>query len=51
MGYPIVEPFDSGILEAGSGHRVFWERVGNRTASRDDGLASCVCSTAGTATD
>jgi proline iminopeptidase len=29
MGYPIVEPFDSGILEAGSGHRVFWERVGN----------------------
>jgi proline iminopeptidase len=27
--YPVAEPFDSGILEAGSGHRVFWERVGN----------------------
>jgi proline iminopeptidase len=29
MPYPVVEPFDSGILEAGSGHRVFWERTGN----------------------
>jgi hypothetical protein len=29
MRYPVVEPFDSGVLEAGNGHRVFWERVGN----------------------
>jgi proline iminopeptidase len=29
MRYPVVEPFDSGVLEAGSGHRVFWERAGN----------------------
>src|SRR5258708_15698978 len=29
MRYPIIEPFDSGVLEAGSGHRVSWERVGN----------------------
>jgi len=26
--YPVVEPFDSGVLEAGDGHRVWWERVG-----------------------
>lgn len=29
MRYPVIEPFDSGVLEAGGGHRVFWERVGN----------------------
>jgi proline iminopeptidase len=29
MRYPVLEPFDSGVLEAGSGHRVSWERVGN----------------------
>jgi len=29
MRYPGIEPFDSGVLEAGGGHRVFWERVGN----------------------
>jgi len=27
--YPVTEPFDSGVLEAGSGHRVYWERVGS----------------------
>lgn len=27
--YPASEPFDSGVLESGDGHRVFWERVGN----------------------
>ena len=27
--YPVTDPFDSGVLEAGSGHRVWWERVGN----------------------
>ena len=29
MRYPVLEPFDSGVVEAGSGHRVSWERVGN----------------------
>ena len=29
MRYPVMEPFDSGVLEAGGGHRVWWERVGN----------------------
>jgi len=29
MRYPVIEPFASGVLEAGSGHRVFWERAGN----------------------
>ena len=29
MRYRVVEPFCSGVLEAGSGHRVWWERVGN----------------------
>jgi proline iminopeptidase len=27
--YPVTEPFDSGVLETGSGHRVWWERAGN----------------------
>jgi proline iminopeptidase len=26
--YQVAEPFDAGVLEAGSGHRVYWERVG-----------------------
>lgn len=26
--YPVTEPFDSGVLDAGSGHQVYWERVG-----------------------
>src|SRR5258708_12356067 len=29
MRFSVVEPFDSGVLEAGSGHQVSWERVGN----------------------
>ena len=29
MRYPVLEPFDSGVLEAGGGHQVSWERVGN----------------------
>jgi alpha/beta hydrolase fold len=29
MRYPVTEPFDSGVLEADGGHRVWWERVGN----------------------
>jgi proline iminopeptidase len=28
--YPEIEPFDSGMLEAGDGHRVYWERVGRK---------------------
>lgn len=28
--YPPIEPFASGMLEAGDGHRVYWERVGRR---------------------
>lgn len=31
--YPPIEPFDSGWLEVGDGHRVYWERCG-----RPDGL-------------
>lgn len=27
--YPVVEPFEWGLLETDSGHRVYWERVGN----------------------
>ncbi|SRR6266516_2956647 len=27
--YPVIEPFDSGFLEAGNGHQVYWERVGS----------------------
>jgi proline iminopeptidase len=29
MRYPVAEPFDTGVLAAGDGHRVFWERVGH----------------------
>ncbi|MGH3250631.1 MAG: alpha/beta fold hydrolase [Trebonia sp.] len=29
MRYSVVEPFDSGVLETGNGHRLFWERAGN----------------------
>ena len=32
--YPEIEPFDSGILDVGDGHRVYWERVGTRAPSR-----------------
>ena len=27
--YPPIEPFEHGMLEAGDGHRVYWERCGN----------------------
>ncbi len=28
--FPPIEPFDSGMLDVGQGHRVYWERCGNR---------------------
>jgi proline iminopeptidase len=28
-GYPPIEPYDSGLLEVGDGHRVYWEVCGN----------------------
>src|SRR5690606_19735968 len=30
--YPEIEPFDSGMLDVGDGHRIHWERVGTRGA-------------------
>jgi proline iminopeptidase len=30
--YPEIEPFESGFLETGEGHRVYWERVGTKGA-------------------
>ncbi|HZY49319.1 MAG TPA: prolyl aminopeptidase [Devosia sp.] len=30
--YPPIEPFDSGILDVGDGHHIYWERVGTRGA-------------------
>ena len=27
--YPGIEPFESGYLDTGEGHRVYWERCGN----------------------
>jgi proline iminopeptidase len=30
--YPEIEPFESGFLETGDGHRVYWERVGTKGA-------------------
>jgi proline iminopeptidase len=27
--YPPLEPFDSGMLDVGDGHRIYWERCGN----------------------
>jgi proline iminopeptidase len=29
MAYPITEPYDSGLMETGDGHEVYWEVVGN----------------------
>ena len=26
--YPPIEPFDSGLLDVGDGHRIYYERVG-----------------------
>ena len=30
--YPEIEPFDSGMLDVGDGHEIYWERVGTRGA-------------------
>lgn len=30
--YPEIEPFDSGMLDVGEGHCLYWERVGTRGA-------------------
>jgi proline iminopeptidase len=30
--YPDIQPFDSGMLDVGDGHRVYWERVGTKGA-------------------
>lgn len=30
--YPEIEPFDSGMLDVGDGHKIHWERVGTRGA-------------------
>ena len=30
--YPSVEPFDSGMLDVGDGHSIYWERVGTKGA-------------------
>jgi proline iminopeptidase len=27
--FPAVEPYDSGMLDVGDGHRVYWETCGN----------------------
>jgi proline iminopeptidase len=27
--YPRIEPYDSGFLEVGDGHRIYWEKCGN----------------------
>ena len=32
MLYPEIEPFDSGMLDVGDGHTIYWERVGTRGA-------------------
>lgn len=29
MTYPILDPFESGLMDTGDGHRVYWEVVGN----------------------
>ncbi|WP_245492685.1 alpha/beta fold hydrolase, partial [Mesorhizobium sp. M4A.F.Ca.ET.090.04.2.1] len=30
--YPEIEPFETGMLDVGDGHRVYWERSGTRGA-------------------
>lgn len=30
--YPEIEPFDSGMLDVGEGHSIYWERVGTKGA-------------------
>lgn len=29
MPYPVAEPFDSGVLQVGGGHAIYWERIGD----------------------
>ena len=30
--YPEIEPFETGMLDVGDGHTIYWERVGTRGA-------------------
>src|SRR5690606_16962763 len=30
--YPEIEPFETGMLDVGDGHSVYWERVGTKGA-------------------
>ncbi|WP_315919560.1 prolyl aminopeptidase [Mesorhizobium sp. SP-1A] len=30
--YPEIEPFETGMLDVGDGHKIYWERVGTRGA-------------------
>ncbi|MBO6636412.1 MAG: alpha/beta fold hydrolase, partial [Parvibaculum sp.] len=30
--YPEIEPFESGMLDVGDGHQIYWERVGTKAA-------------------
>src|SRR5690606_25791367 len=30
--YPEIEPFETGMLEVGDGHTIYWERVGTKGA-------------------
>ncbi len=32
MLYPEIQPFDSGMLDVGDGHRIYWERCGTKGA-------------------
>jgi proline iminopeptidase len=29
MMYPVIEPYDQGMLDVGEGHRIYWETCGN----------------------
>lgn len=30
--YPEIEPYETGMLDTGDGHRIYWERVGTKGA-------------------
>ncbi|MDQ3078791.1 MAG: prolyl aminopeptidase, partial [Pseudomonadota bacterium] len=30
--YPLIEPFESGMLDVGDGHMLYWERCGTKGA-------------------
>ena len=32
--YPPIEPFETGMLDVGDGHSIYWERCGTKGASR-----------------